>query len=159
MMYLGIFAIFVYSLSAFRQSFAISFCVLALMATENKKYIKTVIFAILGALFHCPVIFGIPIWLLVQKVKSVRFLTLTLLVIITPFIYYFLLQTSILDLLSGYSYNLELYLTIQRSNYTNIIGAIMYMIMGLLWLFFVCEIQLFSFNNGVLRIAGGHQRQ
>lgn len=75
---------------------------------------------------------------------------IAVMMIATPFIYYYIMQTSILDFLSGYSYNLELYLTIQRSNSTNIIGAIMYMIMGLLWLYFVCEIPLFSLQNGVL---------
>ncbi len=110
--YVMIFDIYVYSLSAIRQSIAISFYLLSVIFMINKKNVKAFALLLAGALFHWSIVIMIPFLFFMDMKKNIRLGTLIAIAISSPFAYLYLMNSVMVDFLSGYRYNMEFYLKI-----------------------------------------------
>lgn len=150
LLYLGIFEIFVYSLSAIRHSIALSFSFLAIMAFMKKKHFWTIIWIVLGILFHWSMLVWIVFFVFMIVKKSIKFYTLIAITITAPFLYRFIMNTGLLSVFSSYKYNLELYFDIYGNKNGSYSMMLVYMIIALAWIYL--SIAMKNYSSGVVSI-------
>lgn len=111
--YLGLFELFIYSLSAIRQSIAISFVLLAIIAYSETKKKISVFFLLLATAFHWTAIVMLPAIFIFGEKKVIKARTLLLLILFVPSVYYVSMNSSfIIGKLSSINYNMNYYLSL-----------------------------------------------
>lgn len=153
--YLGLFDIFIYSLSAIRQSISISFYLLSLICFENKKNFNGYIMIILGLLFHWSIVLMIPISFLIRKFKNVKTFKLLLLVIVIPLIYNYIMTSNFISKIPFLNYNMNFYLNIEKYNVIiPKINIIIFTITSFVWILFITYFKGLN-DNSKIKISKG----
>ena len=136
--YFLIFDIFIYSLSAIRQSIAIGCLFFTFIYEKHKKIKRAVVVFILGCLFHWSLLFMVPCLILSKKIKCVKFSSLIILIPISSVLYYMFMKSPLLEKFAGINDNLNFYLMIEKTDISY--GEFTYLIYALLvflWVFVV----------------------
>ncbi|WP_174854236.1 EpsG family protein [Streptococcus suis] len=141
--YLGLFDLFIYSLSAMRQSIAISFVLVAILAYRKSKKKSSLVFLLIATAFHWTSLIMLPVVFVLGMKKEIKARLLILLIILVPMLYYLSMNSSfIIGKIASVNYNLNYYLNLlSDERETSLITFIMGLVTAFLWviykLFFV----------------------
>lgn len=136
--YLGLFELFIYSLSAIRQSIAISFVLLAILAYSGSRKKTSVFFLLSATAFHWTAIVMLPAIFILGEKKAIKAWILIILIGLVPSIYYLSMNSSfIIGKLSSVNYNMNYYLSLlanERS--TSVLTFVKGLLLALIWVFY-----------------------
>lgn len=149
LIFFGVFDIFIYSLSAIRQSLSLAFIFFAYIAYEDRKNIKFILYIVLAYSMHWSVILWLPAFFIFQIIKKINISTLIIIVIFIPIIYKYLIETDFINLLSSINYNTEYYLITLGFNENNITGYILWTVICISWILVLTYFKKFS-SKGIL---------
>ncbi|MGQ7330380.1 EpsG family protein [Streptococcus suis] len=135
---LGIFDLFFYSLSAIRQSIAISFVLLAVLALNQSKKKLSVFYLLLATTFHWTAIAMLPTLFIIDMKKKIRASLLFTLVVLFPMLYYVTINSPfVIDKLSALNYNMYYYLKIlPATQSTSLISFMLGLLVVILWVLY-----------------------
>lgn len=146
------FDIYIYSLSAIRQSIAISFIFIAVMFLEKKKYFKFFVSIFLSSQFHWTAIGVLPIYLFIFLFSKIRAIYLLILPIIIPSIYLFLVKSPIYSVIASINKNTTYYLDIisKSEGYSSIRDVFIWVIIAEIFIFYMIFLENINENGKVL---------
>lgn len=149
-LYLLYFDLFVYSLSAIRQSIAISFLLFAIIALRKKYNFLSVILMLSGSLFHWTLLGVLPILYVCNVNKKVRPINLILLVSIVPITYFTVANSPISQLLAKINYSTNHYINnLSSERSTDLANFLISLLASLLWVLYLSFFRKMK-DNGVM---------
>lgn len=151
-LYFLIFDIYVYSLSAIRQSISIAFLLYGIVTIKEKKYLLSVILLILGSTIHWSLLAIIPILFFSHKFKKVHVYSLLIFIPVSIILYLILMRTTLLNRIAQINYNLTLYFLYDvKTTYTNKYLWIIYLLLSVAWIFVISYFD--RLDNGIVKFS------